>query len=277
MSSPLLATSLLLASLHLCACSSAPVSESSTASVRPIESFEVSYEAAGVPLTGFVARPSDHSGSAPGVLVVHEWWGHNEYVRTRAKQLAELGYVAFALDMYGTGKTATHPADATEFMNEVMNNADVMEARFRAGLGMLNSQVGVDPEKTGVIGYCMGGGIALKMARETRGIDAVASFHGSLGAALGAQDAGGLTHVLIATGGDDTWVPAALVLETELELSAIPGIKKVQVETYEGALHGFTNPGATALGEKLELPIRYDAAADAASWEALKAMFAAAL
>ena len=139
----------------------------------------------------------------------------------------------------------------------------------------------VNTEKTGAIGYCMGGGIVLKMARETGAIDAVASFHGSLGAALGAKDAGGLTHVLthvlIATGGADTWVPAELVRETELEFLDIPGIRKVQVETYDGALHGFTNPGATAMGEELELPIRYDAAADAASWEELKSMFATAL
>lgn len=281
MKSPLLASSalivsLLSTSLFLGACASEPTTDGPLTSAS-IETSEVQYEANGASLTGYLARPADRSKSAPGVLVVHEWWGHNDYVRTRAHQLAELGYVAFALDMYGTGKTATHPKDATAFMNEVMGNADVMEARFQAALDVLNAQAGVDTEKTGAIGYCMGGGIVLKMARETGAIDAVASFHGSLGAALGAKDAGGLTHVLIATGGADTWVPADLVRETELEFLDIPGVRKVQVETYDGALHGFSNPAATAMGEELELPIRYDAAADAASWDALKAMFATAL
>lgn len=273
----LLALSGLLGSLFFGSCSSAPAAGAAPIEAGRIESFEVAYEANGTELTGFLARPSDRSKSAPGVLVVHEWWGHNDYVRTRATQLAELGYVAFALDMYGTGKTASHPADATEFMKEVMGNAELMEARFLAGLEVLNEQEGVNRKKTGVIGYCMGGGIALKMARETGAVDAVASFHGSLGAALGAKDAGGLSHVLIATGGDDIWVPAALVSETELEFNDIPGVKSVQVETYDGALHGFTNPAATALGNELELPLRYDAEADAASWEALKSMFATAL
>ncbi|MFT7077363.1 MAG: dienelactone hydrolase, partial [Planctomycetota bacterium] len=207
----------------------------------------------------------------------HEWWGHNDDVRSRADQLAELGYVAFALDMYGTGKSASHPEDATAFMQEVMGSADAMEARFRAALVVLNSQEGVNPDKTGAIGYCMGGGIALKMALETSAIDAVASFHGSLGAAIGAKDAGGLTHVLIATGGADPFVPAETVTELEEELGASTSIKELKVITFPGVLHGFTNPAATAKGEEFELPLRYDANADEMSWEALKALFAAAL
>ncbi|QDV09072.1 Dienelactone hydrolase family protein [Planctomycetes bacterium Poly30] len=263
---PFLATS--------CASSSADHGSPAAAS---IESREIQYEADGVALTGYLARPSEHAKSAPGVLVIHEWWGHNDYVRRRADELAELGYVAFALDMYGSGKTASHPTDAGAFAGEVMANADVMEARFRAALEVLNSQEGVNPNKTGAIGYCMGGGIALKMARETATVDAVASFHGSVGAALGAKDAGRLSYALIATGGADPLVPLEQVEELEEELRT-DGMKEIKTIIFPTAVHGFTNPDATAMGEKFpDLPLAYDAAADERSWEALKAMFAAAL
>ncbi len=256
--------------LFAAACASGPDQGPAAAqsAARDIESQEIQYEADGVSLTGYLARPAERAESAPGVLVVHEWWGHNDYVRKRADQLAELGYVAFALDMYGTGKVAAHPSDATGFMNEVMGNADVMEARFRAGLAVLNSQAGVNAGKTGAIGYCMGGGIVLKMARESRTIDAVASFHGSLGAALGATDAGRLSHALIATGGADPFVPDQVVRDLEADM----GTYSLNVITYPGVLHGFTNPAATAMGEEFDLPLRYDANADASSWEALVEM-----
>lgn len=271
---------LLIAPLLLAACASSPATGTSTTAAAPLgtEGQEIRYESEGVALTGYLARPAVRTSSAPGILVVHEWWGHNDYVRKRADQLAELGYVAFAVDMYGSGKLATHPSDATGFMNEVMGNADVMEARFRAGLAVLNSQAGVDAERTGAIGYCMGGGIVLKMARGTDAIDAVASFHGSVGAALGVEDSGRLSHVLIATGGADPFVPKEVVAELTRELRATQdkggALKSVQIATYPGVLHGFTNPAGTALGEQFDLPLRYDAEADGRSWESLKALFA---
>jgi len=235
---------------------------------------EVAYAAEGVPLTGYLAQPADTSRPRPGVVIVHEWWGHNDYVRRRAEQLAQEGYVAFALDMYGTGKTASHPQDAGAFMQEVMGNAAVMEARFRAALAVLRGVEGVDPERTGALGYCMGGGIVLRMARATDELDAVASFHGSLGAALGVPDTGGAKAVFLAHGAADPFVANETLAALEAELKASPAIREVVVASYPGVTHGFTNPAATQKGVEFDLPLCYDADADAQSWRTTLDLFA---
>ncbi len=236
------------------------------------ETREIDYESNGVSLKGFLALPSDTTTPRPGVLVVHEWWGHNDYVRGRAQQLADAGYVALALDMYGSGQVATHPEDAQEFMQEVMGNADVMEARFRAALKVLHSAESCDPERTAAIGYCMGGGIVLRMARATDTLDAVASFHGSLGAALDAGDDGGTQHYLIAHGGSDPFVSNDVATQLESQLTAMPATKSVKLCIYPDAKHGFTNPAATAKGEEFGLPLAYDSEADSGSWAELVRM-----
>jgi len=259
--------------LALGACGSRGASRAAGSSpARDIRGLEVTYSVDGTTLKGYLARPLESDGKRPGVLIVHEWWGHNEYVRTRARELAEQGYVTFALDMYGDGKEAAHPADATAFMNEVMGNQQVMETRFRAALDVLHAAEGVDPARTAAMGYCMGGGIVLRMARETDELTAVASFHGSLGAALGAGDRGGVRYVLLAHGADDSFVDLETLQALKGELLGLPQIQSVVVEVYPGAVHGFTNPAATANGEKFDLPLRYDAAADRASWEAWTTM-----
>ena len=146
-----------------------------------IKTEEVSYSEGGTTLKGFLAWDDAISGKRPGVLVVHEWWGLNDYARSRAKQLAELGYTALAVDMYGDGKVADHPKDAGAFAASVMKDPQVALARFRAALKALKEQPTVDPEKIAAIGYCMGGAIVLNAARQGMDLDAVASFHGSLG------------------------------------------------------------------------------------------------
>lgn len=240
----------------------------STTSDSPlITTREVAYEADGVALNGYLAQPADTSKPRPGVLIVHEWWGHNDYVRRRAEQLAAEGYVAFALDMYGAGKTASHPKDATAFMQEVMGNAEVMEARFRAALVALRSAKGVDPDRTGALGYCMGGGIVLRMARTTDELDAVASFHGSLGAALGVPDTGGVKAVFLAHGAVDEFVSNETLDALTAELNKNPKVRDVMVSSYAGVGHGFTNPEATKKGEEFGLPLRYDEQADKESWK----------
>jgi len=238
--------------LALGACGSRGASRAAGSSpARDIRGLEVTYSVDGTTLKGYLARPLESDGKRPGVLIVHEWWGHNEYVRTRARELAEQGYVTFALDMYGDGKEAAHPADATAFMNEVMGNQQVMETRFRAALDVLHAAEGVDPARTAAMGYC---------------------FHGSLGAALGAGDRGGVRYVLLAHGADDSFVDLETLQALKGELLGLPQIQSVVVEVYPGAVHGFTNPAATANGEKFDLPLRYDAAADRASWEAWTTM-----
>lgn len=238
----------------------------------------VSYRVGDVDLTGFLAYDARQAGKRPGVLVVHEWWGHNDYVRERAKMLARMGYTAFALDMYGDGKQAAHPADAQRFMMEVLNDMPAGEARFRAAMKLLHEHATTDPGRTAAIGYCFGGGVILHMARIGVDLAGVASFHGSLATSSPAQPGAVKARVLVLHGAADPFIPDEHVDAFKAEMDSA-GVD-YEFIAYEGAVHGFTNPGATALGEQFELPLAYDAAADAASWAELdrflKELFAGA-
>ena len=231
---------------------------------------EITYQIDGSVLTGFFARPKDIERDLPGVLVVHEWWGHNDYARRRARELAELGYVAFALDMYGDGRTADHPRDATAFMTELMENREVLEKRFRAGLAQLTAHPNVDSEKLAAIGYCMGGGIVLDMARQGADLGVVASFHGALGSEIKPVADSFDGTVLVFTGSDDPMAPEEAVADVRADMLEA-GADEIDIVVYDGVKHGFTNPAATAIGKEFNLPLAYDAAADAASWASLKA------
>ena len=145
-----------------------------------VKGINVEYTAGGVTLKGYLAYDKKISGPRPGILIVHEWWGQNAYVRKRADMLAKLGYTALALDMYGEGKIADHPDDAGKFASEVMKNFPVAKERFLAALEYLKKQPTVDPDKIAAIGYCFGGGVVLNMARQGVDLKGVASFHGSL-------------------------------------------------------------------------------------------------
>src|SRR6185436_9432187 len=123
------------------------------------------YKQGATELSGFAAWDDSHKGKRPGVLVVHEWWGHNQHARNQALRLAKAGYVAFALDMYGKGKLATHPKDAQAFMGELMKDPDLLMARFHAGLAALKADPHVDATKVAAIGYCFGGAVVLGAAR----------------------------------------------------------------------------------------------------------------
>ena len=142
---------------------------------------EVSYQAGNIVMKGYLAYDDAVTGKRPGILVVHEWWGHNTYARKRADMLADLGYTALAVDMYGDGKTADHPDNAGKFATAVRQEQDIMQARFNAARHYLNSNETVDPELNAAIGYCFGGSVVLSMARSGADLDGVVSFHGSLG------------------------------------------------------------------------------------------------
>ena len=146
-----------------------------------IKTVEVSYREGDTVLKGMLAYDDAIEGTRPGVLVVHEWWGQNDYARKRAKMLAELGYTALAVDMYGEGKTAAHPDEAGKFAGAVRRNLPLMKARFLAAREFLDAQPNVDPNKIAAIGYCFGGSVVLEMAIEGVDLAGVASFHGSLG------------------------------------------------------------------------------------------------
>jgi dienelactone hydrolase len=241
-----------------------------TASV--IETKEVTYDAGGTPMKGFFAYPANASGPRPAVIVVHEWWGLNDYARMRARKLAEMGYVGFALDMYGNGKTATHPEDATKFMMEVASNLPLATTRFAAAKALVAADPRVDPKKIAAIGYCFGGAVVLNMARTGNDLAAVASFHGNLTPATPMKPGTYAGAMLIATGGSDPFVPQEQVDAFKKEMDAAG--QKYDLVIYPNAQHAFTTPEATEYGKQFNIPLEYNAEADAASWEKLRELLA---
>jgi dienelactone hydrolase len=231
----------------------------------------VEYAADSVTLKGYIAFDDKFTGKRPGILVVHEWWGHNEYARKRADMLAELGYVALAVDMYGDGKQANHPDDAGKFAGEVMKNMPAMKARFLAALTLLKRSEDVDPANIGAIGYCFGGGVVLGMAREGADLKGVVSFHGSLATQSPAQKGRVKAKILVCNGAADKFVSEESIKEIKAEMKAA----KVDFKfvNYPDAIHSFTNPASTELGKKFNLPLAYNEKADKKSWADMQEFF----
>lgn len=232
---------------------------------------EITYQAGNTVLKGYLAWDDAIQGKRPGILVVHEWWGLDAYARRRADMLAALGYSALALDMYGDGKTADHPEDAGKFVTAVRTDLPLLEARFNAARALLNAQDTVDPARNAAIGYCFGGSVVLEMARSGADLAGVVSFHGSLGG-LGPVSDHVTAKVLVANGADDPFVTAEQVRIFKEDMDAA-GVD-YRFISYPGTRHSFTNPGASALGEKFGLPMEYNAQADADSWQAMQAFLA---
>lgn len=225
-------------------------------------------------MIGYLAMDVNDSSKRPGVLVVHEWWGHNEYSRQRAEMLADLGYVALAVDMYGDGKQAAHPDEAGEFAGMVMGNFDEAKARFDAALETLKNHPNVDDEKLGAIGYCFGGSVVLSMANAGYDLDAVASFHGGLGLPVMPDSSNLKAQVLVANGAEDPFVTEQQISDFKAAMDAAGADYKFI--NYEGAVHSFTSKVADSVGAKFNMPLAYNAAADSASWEEMKVLFAEA-
>jgi len=236
-----------------------------------VKTKEIEYKAGDTTLQGFLAWDDalTKTGKVPGVLVIHEWWGHNQHARNQAKRLAQAGYVGFALDMYGKGKIATHPKDAQAFVAEATKDPKVVQQRFQAAIDLLKKDPHVDPAHIAAIGYCFGGGVALQMARMGADLDAVASFHGSLAPQGPPAEKGKVkARILVMTGADDPMVPAAVVDAFKKEMTAAGA--KFEVISYPGAKHSFTNPDA----DKAGVPgLGYSPEADKASWDALLKFF----
>lgn len=233
-----------------------------------VEGKEVTYSSGGVTLKGYFAFDRKLKGKRPGVLVVHEWWGHNEYARRRARMLAEMGYVALAVDMYGDGKQAMHPDDAGKFSSEVMKNFDTGKARFNAAMEFLKAQPVTDASRIAAIGYCFGGGVVLNMARQGADLKGVASFHGSFAAVKPAEPGKVKVKILVLHGADDKFATPEQIEAFKAEMKKAGA--DLKFISYPGAIHSFTNPDADEYAKKFKLPLGYNADADKESWEELR-------
>ncbi len=218
----------------------------------------VSYKDGETSLKGFVVLDAAKKAKRPGIIVVHEWWGITQHIHNEARRLARLGYVAFVADMYGDAKTTDNPTDAGALSGSVMKNPQAMESRFNAARAQLAKQPEVDSSRVGAIGYCFGGAVVLNMARVGADLAGVAGFHASLGLNTPAPASGTVkARILVLNGTDDPFIKKEQYVQFESDLKAANA--DMNVIMYPGAVHAFTNPEATALGKKFNLPLRYDA------------------
>ena len=220
---------------------------------------------------GYLAYDDEISEAQPGILIVHEWWGLNDYIVRRAHMLAELGYVALALDMYGAGQIAADPGQAGELMNGVLNDMEAGTAALRTGYDLLLDQAGVDRTRSGAIGYCFGGAMALHMARIGIPLSAVASFHGALGSFHTADPGSIHAKILVCHGAADSMVSLDELEGFKQEMDAAQA--DYEVLLLDGAKHGFSNPQADVNAEKYGIDLGYQQQADEKSWAAMQALF----
>ena len=230
----------------------------------------VTYSSGGTTLKGYVAYDSSKQGRRPIVLVVPEWWGMTDYPRMRAKKLAELGYFAMAIDMYGDGKIAPDPKQAQDLATPFYKNPKEGKARVEAALAKAKTFPQADTSQTAAIGYCFGGSMVLNAAKMGSDFDGVVSFHGGLEGV--APDKSKMkAKVLVCHGGADSFVPQTQVDAFKKGMDSVGADYTFKV--YPNATHAFTNPQATENGEKFNMPIRYNGSADTASWNDMKAFF----
>ncbi len=230
----------------------------------------VSYTVNGTTMNSYIAYNGASSAQRPVVLVLPEWWGLDEYPRTRARQLAQMGYLAMAVDMYGNGKLAADPKEAQALATPFYQNPQMANERLNAALAKALSYAQADTTKTAAIGYCFGGSMVLNSAKLGSNFDGVVSFHGGLEGVAPKKELL-KAKILVAHGGDDGFVPQPQVDAFKKSLDSVGA--QYSFKVYPGATHAFTNPNATATGEKFKMPIRYNAAADTASWNDMKMFF----
>lgn len=239
-----------------------------TTSQAKVVTRTISYSHEGVSLEGHLAYDDAVSGKMPGILVVHEWWGLNDYARARAEQLAQMGYVAFALDMYGKGKSTEHPDQAAAWMKAVNNNMDGWLKRAMAGLDVLKKQSRVDTRRLAAIGYCFGGATVQVLAYGGADLKGVVSFHGSLIPPSAEQAARTRAKILICHGAEDPMnQPEAMTTYVNgMNASSIDW----QIIAYGGTRHSFTNPDADKRGMAA---LAYNPSADRRSWQHMTIFF----
>lgn len=231
----------------------------------------ITYSGDGITMNGFIAYDENKKGARPAVLVVHEWWGLNDYPKRRARELAKLGYIAMALDMYGGGKQADTPDSAGKLATPFYMDTQMAKRRFDAALAKLKTYEQTDSSKIAAIGYCFGGSMVLNMAKLGENLGGVVSFHGILSDDPPADKSLLKAKILVCHGEDDQFTPQNDIDLFKHQLDSIKADYTFVV--YAGATHAFTNPAATENGKKFNIPIAYNAAADTASWNEMKSFF----
>lgn len=229
-----------------------------------IKTETITYKIGDQKFKGYIAWPEKMGSETKTVLIVHEWWGLNDYPKSRARQLAEMGMIAFCIDMYGKGLVVNTPDQAKEQAGKIYRDPNLLNERFLAGYAAAIKQEGVNPNKMVAIGYCFGGSVVLNAAKMDAPLDAVVSFHGGLtGVPVDAEKLN--AAVLVCNGAADSFVPQADIDSLQAEMTRAGG--DYTFINYEGATHAFTNPESTETGKKFNMPIEYNAAADKKSWE----------
>jgi dienelactone hydrolase len=233
-----------------------------------IKTQTVEYKDGDTTLKGYLAYDDATQGKRPGVLVIPEWWGLNDYVKSRAEQLAKLGYVAFVADIYGDGFITADPKVAGQKSGEAKKSAQ-LRSRGKLALEQLKANERVDPQNVAAIGYCFGGAGVLELARGGEELKGVVSFHGALDTQNAAQEGAIKSKVLVLHGDADPLVPPEQVQAFEEEMKKAKADYKII--RYAGAKHAFTNPDADKYGLP---PVSYNEAADQKSWQDMQAFFA---
>ena len=236
----------------------------------------VTYSDGETTMKGFIVYDDAVTTKRPAIIMVHEWWGITKHTHAEAAKFAQQGYTAFIADMYGDAKTADNPKDAGALSGSVMKAPQTMEKRFNAAMAAAAKHASVDPAKIGAVGYCFGGAVVINMARSGADLAAVAGFHASLGLNTPPPAPGTVkAKILILNGGADPFVKPEQYAQLRKELDAAKA--NYQIVEYPGAVHAFTNPEATELGEKFKLPLKYDAKVDQEAKAEASKMFAATL
>ena len=235
-------------------------------STTKIKTDSVNFTVGGKNYIGFVAYDENISGKRPAILVVPEWWGLNDYTKRRATQLAELGYMAMAIDMYGDGKVGNDPQSAQALATPFYQDPSLTKKHIDAAIEKIKSFPQTDTSQIAAIGYCFGGFVVLNAAKLGADLKGVVTFHGGLSGVAPNKDLL-KAKILVCHGGDDQFENPH-VAEFKKQMDSVGADYTFKV--YPGATHAFSNPDATAMGEKFNMPIKYNAAADSASWNDMK-------
>lgn len=247
-----------------------PTETKAAAPGKAIRGKEVTYKVGGVTCKGYIVYDAAVKDKRPGVLVIPEWWGCNDYTRKRADMLAALGYTAMAVDIFGEGRQAENPEEAKKLSGPFYTDPKLAKSRIDAAEKVLKELAETDAKRIGAIGYCFGGAMILNVAKEGADYKATVSFHGGLDGVPAAK--GSVKgKILVCHGADDKFVSAGDVKKFRHNLDSVGAA--YTFKEYPGAQHAFTNPASDANGKLFNLPISYNKKADKESWDEMTRFF----